>query len=290
MTTRNISTLGLCLLFATACQSTNLGKGTTSPDATAACTDKGETPNSGSCAWARGRTVRFRVLTLSETTPWADAEYPRTDTPTFVLYDDGLVIFVKGKGEDAEVLQGHLDRAEVDALLRQAHDKLADVPEQITASKASDQPTVQIQIATQGPTRDIFAIGVDRHGKPTSTIGDPVPAGFAALYASLRTYSLQGATPWVPDELAVRLFRVTDGRSPVGTWPDELPLPPRGATEPPRLEHPNGRTSYAQPISYHIDGALEDSVTTALADLGEVPLVAWGGQTWIIRTNRVVPG
>lgn len=241
------------------------------------------------CAWARGRVERLPVLVLEEHGGWDSSRYPATDTPTFALYDDGLVLFVDGVGERARVLQAHLSPAQVDRIVRDAHAKLAGLPDLIAGSGASDQPSVTIRVQTRGPTRTIVAWGMDRAGGATDA-GRSIPAAFVELHATLLGFRTDGAEPWVPDEIAIRLHPRDGGDETAAQWPRAVPLPPEGASEPPPRTHPDGRVMARTSLRYHIDGRLEDAVLDALAELGELPTVRWQGKIWTIHVSRVVPG
>jgi hypothetical protein len=279
--------LSLCAVVG--CRSTAPPAETTTPQEVALPDDGKVCASRQTCAWSHGRVQRTPVLVLEEMGGWRASEYPQTGTPTFTLYEDGLVLFVEGAGAGARVRQAQLSPAEVEALTRDAHDKLDELPDRIATSEATDQPMVMIRLHT----RTVSVWGIDREGKPTSPPGTPrvgttgtVPAAFAELYASLRSFRTDGAQPWSPDEIAIRLHRHDAGESEAAAWPSAVPLPPEGATEPP----PAGKPAHPRPLQYRVDGALEDEVVDALEGLGEPPIVRWSGKSWILRVSRVVPG
>jgi hypothetical protein len=272
MTTKYVLAFGL--LLAASCRSATPPADTTTPhEGVFADAGSDACPTKTRCAWSRGRIERLPVLVLEEHGGWSS--YDETDAPAFALYDDGLVLFVDGEGKDARVLQAQLSAAEVDAIVRDAHAKLDGVPDQIEGSSATDQPSARVHLATRGPTRDVFAWGIDRDGKPTSS-GASIPSAFVELYLSLRKFAATNATPWIPDEIAIRLHP-RDDFDDAAAWPNVLPEPPEHATT-------------TKPLIYRIDGSLEDEVVRALAILGEVPTVQWNGRAWVVHVSRVVPG
>lgn len=272
MTTKYVLAFGL--LLAAGCRSATPPADTTTPHA-GAFADAGSDacPTKTQCAWSRGRIERLPVLVLEEHGGWSS--YDDTDAPAFALYDDGLVLFVEGEGKDARVLQAQLSAAEVDAIVRDAQAKLEGVPDQIEGSSATDQPSASVHLATRGPTRDVFAWGIDRDGKPTSA-GASIPRPFVDLYLSLLEFAAPDATPWIPDEIAIRLHPRDDVDDPAA-WPTVLPEPPEQITA-------------KQPLIYRIDGALETEILAALARIGELPTVQWNGRAWTVHVSRVVPG
>ena len=272
MTTKYVLAFGL--LLAASCRSATSPADTTVPHEGAfADARSNASPMQTRCAWSRGRIERLPVLVLEEHGGWSS--YDETDAPAFALYDDGLVLFVEGEGKDARVLQAQLSKEEVDAIVADAHAKLDGVPDRIEGSSATDQPSASVHLATRGPTRDVFAWGIDREGKPTSS-GASIPSSFVELYRSLQTFAVPDATPWIPDEIAIRLHPRDDVDDPAA-WPTALPEPPE-------------QVITKQPLIYRIDGALETEVLAALARIGELPTVQWNGRAWTVHVSRVVPG
>lgn len=207
-----------------------------------------------------------------------------TDSPTFALYDDGLVIYAAGDGDSARLVQAQLSPDAVHAMVERAHERLDGVPDQVELATASDQPTVSIHVATRGPTRDVFAYGLGRDAERT----DAAPSSLWTLYGELVAYAHDEAEPWQPDELEVFMAEVTHAETPAHSWPTTLPPPPAGITPLPGPEYAKGKFA-SDRILYRIDGGLEDDVTRALEGLDGAP-IEHDGTTWHVHVRRVIPG
>ena len=238
------------------------------------------------CTPAQGRIERRPVLSLTDHGGFG-SPYDHTDVPAFVLYADGRVLFVDGKGAEARVLQADLTEAEVGSMLARAASVLDDLPEHIADHVATDQPTAIFVVTHENRTRHTTLEGWDRGSM--SAIAAKAPE-LATLYAELLAFDHDDAVPWQPDELMVSMFNADDREAMAQPWPTAVPKPPPGARQPSDAHHPNGRRSYPLPITYRIDGRLEADATKALAALGDLPLVDHDGHKWIVRTRRIVPG
>lgn len=247
--------------------------GTTDPESAASASD------ATSCE-RTGRILRRPVLRMNEHGAWGTRIH-NAGIPTFSLYEDGLLIYAHGQGENAKAMQVRLSPDEVYALVDLANAKIGDLPPDIRASQATDQPEAAIGVTHEGR---IYQVRVYGFAPEDSSI----PAAFVELHEKLQSYTHPKAQPWQPDELEVVLWRRNDLKIAAQPWPDTLPLPPEDAREP--RARPTGREgTIQQSIRYRVDGELEAALDEVLPDPSELKTFAWRGSAWLVRTERVVP-
>lgn len=277
MTPRISLLLGLCLLTASSACSTPA-----SPQSSVSPSDADE-------PGPRGRPFRTPVLELSHHGELGSPYYEvDAYVPEFILYEDGLVIYVEGEGKDARIRQAHLPADEVYTMLDHARDQLAAVPEPIVASTATDQPQASITLFHENQRTTVDAYGVDRQGASTDA-EVVIPAPFVALYRELQDFGHADAEPWQPDELEIVLWNKDHVREAAAPWPEAVPLPPADARQPRPFHRPRGKAGYPRPIVFRVDGDAEATIGAALAELGETTPVEWNGHKWLVRARRVLP-
>ncbi|MEM6291776.1 MAG: hypothetical protein AAGA54_10940 [Myxococcota bacterium] len=227
---------------------------------------------------SQGRPLRQPVVQLSERGAWGET-LQSTEVPEFTLFEDGLVVFVRGSGASAVAMQTRLSLSETIALTNAANDALADMDELLELVSATDQPEARIGVTHQGRIYSVTAYGFG------SDEAKPPPA-FQALRDRLAAWDHDEAEAWTPDELEVVLAPVDDADADAVGWPAALPLPPTGARLPP--PRPYGRESTVQPpMRYRVPGELAAELDDALADDGLD--VRYAGGTWRVRYERVLP-
>ena len=245
----------------------------------AACSSSPTTQCSQAPSPDYARELREPVLRLSEHGAWGT---PLQDAgiPEFTLYADGLVVFARGEGSDAQAMQARLSLEETYALVDHANAALGELPALTQLSTATDQPAAGIGVTHQGR---IYNVGMYGFGSE----GTEAPSAFTELRNRLAAWDHADAEPWTPDELDVVLYRVDEARST--PWPTALPMPPADAREPrERTLGRNGKT-IRQPIRYRVPGSLEGALNDAIARNDEGLVVPWNGGHWRVRVERVVP-
>lgn len=251
-------------------------------------TPQAPTPPTDVAAAPEARPEREPVVRLSEHDGWGGGS---TGVPEFTLYADGLVLFVRGEGPEATVMQAWLSKDETYALLDRANEALGELPETTWLTEGTDQPTSSIGVSHEGR---IYRVSMYGFGVAET----PAPAAFTALRDTLAEWDHADAEPWTPDELVISMFRTDE--APNETWPEALPLPPSSARVP--RERVLGRegATVPQPIRYRVAGTLETALRGVVpplytdraapaADALYAKAVEWNGASWLVRYDRVVP-
>jgi hypothetical protein len=254
------------------CRAGSTSSGTTDPESTASASD------AAGCE-RTGRVLRRPVVRMDEHGAWG-TPIQSAGIPTFSLYEDGLLVYAHGQGENAKAMQVRLSPDEVYALVDLANAKIGALPPDIRVSQASDQPEAAIGVTHEGRIYHVRVYGFDPEQSS-------IPAAFVELHDKLQSYTHPQAQPWQPDELEVAVWRRDDLKSEAQAWPDALPLPPEDAREP--RARALGRKSIPQPIRYRVDGEFEAALDDVLPAPGELQAFAWRGSAWMVRTERVVP-
>lgn len=238
-------------------------------------------PEGTACAWTEPRVARRPVLVLREMGGWGPDGYPQTGTPTFTLHDDGLVVYATGTNDDSRAWQTRLSAEETEAMVKSAEARLADLPDDVKLSTATDQPSILFEL---GNGRRVFVWGIDRKGEATSAPSPHLtpPAGMVELYLELQSFSRDGAEPWQPDELQVSMYRHVDYEGPTRSWPQWLPRPPANSRRP----SPKKYVKDVERIFYRVGPEFEERL--AAFDEETVP-VEVDGEIWFVHYWRVPP-
>ncbi len=228
------------------------------------------------------RPHRQPLVRLSEHGTWGQA-LQHTEVPEFTLYDDGLVVFARGVGEEAVAMQARLSKEDTYALLDRVDAALGDLDENIELTTSTDAARASIGVTHNGR---IYAVGVYGFGSSDSE----APAKFSEMRDLLQAWDHPDAEPWTPDELEIVLYRKEGAKSSARAWPQTLPPPPSDAREP-RARPLGGRskTMIQQAIRYRVSGALEPALARSLPSAEDGETVAWNDTAWLVRYERVVP-
>jgi len=167
-----------------------------------------------------GLTHRPLVMLVEEK---PDSNVIDTDEPTFLLYEDGTVLYHRVTNDGAP---GEAMRADIGATGAQAvADELVklgvlDLPN--VDGLGSDEPRVELFVRLGARWHEAIVYGASRAN--LSRDGRAPPAFFTA-YRRLATYQAPGATTWSPDEIEIHVWGGAPGsRAPA--WPDPLPRLP----------------------------------------------------------------
>lgn len=157
----------------------------------------------------RGEQVR-PLLVLLESDPWAMVI--GSDSPRFVLYDDGVAIYRAKDGfKTAKLSQDEI--GEFQQALQV--DALACLVGKYEASDATDQPTESIFIGRGGKLAQISVYGV-----PASS---GVPVEIASAYDKLVKFDHSDARPWIPEKVEVMIWSYEYAPEASIIWPKKWP-------------------------------------------------------------------
>jgi hypothetical protein len=159
---------------------------------------------------------RAPVAIVYEFNPWAMVI--GSDSPSFALYSDGLVIFTRrhqdGKYEYASVT---LSEPERDALVSSLPAKEFFALEQrYETTMATDQPTTTIILWDKGQLKSVSVYGGLR--RTDNDRKEAAPAAFIETYEKLKGFESNRAAPWMPEKIELMIW-------PYETAGDALPWP-----------------------------------------------------------------
>jgi hypothetical protein len=215
------------------------------------------------------------------TDPWGT-----TDSPAFVLYADGQVIYRDDDADGAaRYMTVRLDPERMQALT----DKLRGFApavghaEQISLLPGfSDQPETRFYLDVDGKPRvtAVYGLGVDWLGdsvpKPQ---GDVLPAEIAALDAFLSTVRYDDASEWVPARIEVFVWPYEYAPEASIQWPKRWP----GLDAPTTVKGDEG-------YSLYLPGTELEAVLAFLGTRKERGAVEIGGRKWAASVQAIFPG
>lgn len=215
------------------------------------------------------------LIQLVERNPWLMVI--GSDVPTFVLYEDGLVIFRKGDERRGEHMRADLGRAGAAALAGDiARSGFFDLPRSTSVAHATDQPTVQVLVRDGLRWHLASVYGIGRDGKALHGNEEAAPA-FTRTYRRLVTFDAPKAAPWNPEQIEVMLGDFSYAGSSV-PWPSAIPRPKAPIQAP-----ANGV------FKHFIDGKYEDDVRALQAKARDTTAVEIDGHKWSFGYRRCVP-
>jgi hypothetical protein len=244
-------------------------------------------PEPPQAAVAQAHGERQPLVRLQEYGSWGST-MQAAGVPEFTLYADGLVLFARGVGEDAEPMQARLSSEDTYALADRVSAALRDLPESNRLVEHTDAGQAAITVFDQDRVRTVGMYGFSEETRAGA------PGAFAELRDELAAWDHPDAEPWTPDELMISMIRVDDAAT--DAWPELLPQPPQGAREPRERVIGRSGTTIRQPIRYRVSGGLEQALAEVSPskepsedDPQSLGLVTWNGATWHLRYQRVVP-
>lgn len=146
--------------------------------------------------------------------PWAMVI--GSDTPRFVLYDDGVVIYRTDAGHYSARLTPD-QVATFNASLRP--DALAERAGTYTAVNATDQPTTDILVRRKAGYARVSVYGSLR--SPFARAA--TPDEFLDAYERLAAFESPGAIPWLPEAVEVMIWPYEYAPDESIVWPETWP-------------------------------------------------------------------
>lgn len=218
---------------------------------------------------------RQPFIVLIEHDPWLPVL--ESDSPTFALYDDGLVIFrrhgKKGGNDYGSIL---LDRKQRDRLLSSlplGKDFQALSDDEV--SDCTDQPTNVLWVWLAHQVKRVSVYGDLRNdGEARSK----TPRTFLRLFDELIGYDNEAAIPWVPEKVEVLIW-------PYGYSPAEPLLWPTGW---PDTVHPETKKR-GDGFSLFLGASYLQDLKGLLRQLGQNQAVLINGKKWAISYRFPFP-
>src|SRR5262249_18316423 len=143
------------------------------------------------------------MFVVTERDPWALVV--GADVPTAALYEDGLVIYQRVRGEHAEAMRGQWTPREARSFVAEIIKAgFLELPLRGSLSSWTDQPTVEILLRS-GKTWHLSSMYGMRRGDKQAGDFEP-PKAFAEAFSRATALEVRGAVPWKPDEIEVMLW------------------------------------------------------------------------------------
>jgi hypothetical protein len=160
------------------------------------------------------------VVMLTEFNPWAMVV--GSDTPSFVLYSDGTVIFWSKAETSGRYLTTKLSANEMDGFVAGLHiEELNALADSYSVDEGTDAPTNALVLrATAAPSKTISIYGSIRLIKDNQV---SLPESLKADLIRLDSYNNPAAVPWAPDRVEVIVWPFDYARGASLKWPSDWP-------------------------------------------------------------------
>lgn len=166
------------------------------------------------------------LAVLIETDPWLMVI--DSDTPSFVLYENGQVIFRKrSETKNEQYLWKQLSPEELQSLKAKlaAFGPFRKDLQHIALTAATDQPETRLYLKFDDTAlvTSIYGMGsVDASPEENRRI-KPLPADLRKLYAFLTSIEFKGATEWTPKYIEAIVWDYAYAIDASVSWPKTLP-------------------------------------------------------------------
>jgi len=229
-----------------------------------------------------GAAERTPILVLQEMTHKvkpAGAWSLNALNPTFVLYEDGLVIFKKGK-DSLEFFSAQLTPEQMSALLEgwSSEEFLRLSEELYSTNNQLEQPVSLIRYWQDHAMKTVRVSGAIRDSAEDRR---KVPPAFLMIFDRLTAFCPEPARPWEPELLELHVIPYTNAKGEPVRWPTEWP----DITD----ETTQDKTAYfGRGETYHIylDGDQRDALERLLAGLNEKQAVLMHERQWHVSPFR----
>jgi len=160
------------------------------------------------------------LVMLTEFNPWAMVV--GSDTPSFVLYSDGTVIFWSKAENAGRYLTTKLSVSEVDGLVGGLRPReLAHLADSYSVDEGTDAPTNVLVIHTEdAPSKKISVYGSIRLITDNQVA---LPESLKADLIRLDSYSNPSAVVWTPERVEVIVWPFDYARGTSLKWPSDWP-------------------------------------------------------------------
>ena len=160
---------------------------------------------------------RAAVILLYEHNPWAMVI--GSDSPSFALYDDGLLIFTRTNQE------GRPEYASLTLSGKELEDFLASLPvkefnelrHEYELDLRTDQPTTVLSV---GDRRGLKSVRV--YGNLQRSMKADDPQAFMEIYRKLKSFEDARARRWMPEKIELMIWPYESASDPLA-WPKGWP-------------------------------------------------------------------
>ena len=164
---------------------------------------------------------RKPVVLLYEINPWAMVL--GSDSPSFALYDDGLVIFARPReGGGYEYASATLSAQERDSLVQSfPAARFLELEPRYETTMITDQPTTVITLWDKDQRKSVSVYGGLK--RTDNDRKEAAPAAFVEIYEKLKGFQPAKATRWMPEKVELMIWPYEyagDAMSWPKNWPD----------------------------------------------------------------------
>jgi hypothetical protein len=215
-------------------------------------------------------------IMLFSTNPWL--EVMGSDSPSFALYENGLVIF-RAQTKGAPFLSALLspeDTTELFKRLRPDPDFFK-LPDYIEADQLkTDQPTNAISLRHGNSFKSVRVYGNLRANQPARAAA---PKVFVDLFDRITSYSNEQATPWQPNFIEVMLWPFEGSALNPVPWPSQWP----------GLQDSRTRRRGADSYSVYLPSEHFPELKELLRSMNSGQSIRLGGRKWAISYRLPFP-
>lgn len=215
------------------------------------------------------------LVMLTEFDPWAWVV--GSDSPSFVLYENGTVIYLRESAYVSTKLSPSEVKSFVSGLRR---DTLAKLKDSYTLSDYTDLPTNVLVIGTDGTNRKTISVyGKIRSLKTESTEGIALPDELIGALRQVLRYDNANASTWMPEYIEVMIWPFDYAKGEVAAWPTNWP----GLADKKTVERHKNQYSLFVPASQY------DELKKFMAQIKPTQPVGIGGKKWAVSTRFPFP-
>ena len=218
------------------------------------------------------------LLLLTDSDPWNMVL--GADSPSFALYDTGLIIYLSENSTGQyEYVSVQLTPAERNHLFGslvgdwEQRRAFFDLESYYDLTLVTDQPTSTIYLFDMFDGGHTVSVYGDPHGNERFGDSETAPTAFLRLYDAINTYENEVARPWKPDYFEVIVWEY-DYSDPVD-WPSDFP----DLDDPTTVERDSVYSIYVPIEDYETFRELAEAASALRID----------GQTWAFSVRYPFP-
>lgn len=224
----------------------------------------------------------FPLVVLIERNPWLSVI--GSDSPSFVLYDSGLVIFIKKVAEKYKYFSTILGQEEINKLyspkIVQTFFNLKSNdpkdPDYFDTVSMTDQPTNTFVMWQGEKKRKIYVYGRLRDDKESR---DKTPKELLALFDQLIQFDKAEAKKWSPEKIEVMAWSYDYAPEGALDWPPGLP----------DLNHPT-TVKRENIYSIYVDQKQFEQINQLMKKKGDRQAIAINGKKMSLSFRYPLPG
>jgi hypothetical protein len=199
-----------------------------------------------------------------------------SDSPTFLLYENGTVIYLR----DSAYVSTKLSPTEVESFVGGlGRDNLVRLKDSYTISEWTDQPTSVLSVRTDDTNyKKISIYGDLRSLRADSAEAIPLPDELTRALRRVLKYNNANSSPWMPEYIEVMIWPFDYAKGKVADWPAKWP----GIADKKTIKHKNTYSIFIPESQY-------DELKKFMAQLKETQAVRIDNKKWAVSTRFPFP-